>query len=486
MHSSSGTTPRTIGYGWILFALVLAESASAFESAMVFVAIPHMMTDFQADVAAVGWVVTAFYLIAAITAGICGRLGDLFGRKRLVVVLLLFSAVGSLVSLIGDNLTMVIIGRGIQGVAGAVMPLVVALARQTAPPGRANSGIGAVAATAVVAGSVGYFVAGFLVDAISWHAIFVFSTVLAFAATAVVAFLVPKDERVQAQEGERIDWLGAGLFAVSVGLILYGITSANSWGWTSSGVLGLIAAGLVLLAVFIAVELRTETPLIQVRVFTQRHLALTLFATIAIAGCMGGLGTITSIVMQGPTSMPLGLGLSATVAGAISGGSALLAYLTSPILGRMSSRFGGRSLLLCGSIMAFANLTAFVLLHDSLPGFLFVQILSSLATLYLYSSLPILVAESVPEKRMGEVTGAQVVLRTAMTSVASAVTSAVLATSTVAGTTMPDVTGMQRNILAVAIWTVPAFLIAFLLRRRQIEEAERPGEPVRTTAEAAT
>ena len=483
---STSVPKRSLGYGLLLFALVLAESASAFETAMVFVAIPHLMNEYQVDSAYAGWLVTAFYLTAAISAGICGRLGDIFGRKRMVVVLLLISGVGSLISLIGDSMAMVIAGRGIQGVAGAVMPLAIALARSVAPPGKANSAIGAVAATAVVAAAGGALISGLLIDLSSWHAIFVFSAILAVAAALGVQFFIPKDEIAPSVARQPIDWVGAALLTVAIGSTLFGITNGTKQGWGSPIILITIIGGLILLVMFVLYELRVPSPLIQPRLFTHRHMALTLLATVFMAGIMGGLGALISIVQQSPTTMPLGLGLNATEAGLMTGGAALAAYLLTPMLGRVSRMYGGRVTLMLGAVIALVYLGSFALLFDSLLGFIVVSVIGAVCTLFIYGSLPILVAESTPEARMGEVTGAQVVLRTAMTSVASAVTTTVLASSVVPGTTMPDQTGMYRNLAVVAVWTIPLLVVAFVLKKRTIDEDPHPSESSMDAPHAAT
>ncbi len=120
---------------WVIVSVLIAvEIISAFETSMMFAAIPTLITEFDSDASTVGWAVTAFLLVSAASAAVCGRLGDMYGRERILMVLLAVAALGSIVSAVGDSLTSIIIGRAIQGVAGAILPLCIGLAREHLPP----------------------------------------------------------------------------------------------------------------------------------------------------------------------------------------------------------------------------------------------------------------------------------------------------------------------------------------------------------------
>ncbi|MFY9677608.1 MFS transporter, partial [Glutamicibacter protophormiae] len=121
------------GYAKIVSVLLVAEFVGTFESAMIFIALPSMMHEFNVDAAAVGWAATAFLLVAAASAAVCGRLGDMYGRKKLLAIVLAISVVGSIISFTFGTLGGVILGRALQGVAGATLPLCLGLARQELP-----------------------------------------------------------------------------------------------------------------------------------------------------------------------------------------------------------------------------------------------------------------------------------------------------------------------------------------------------------------
>ena len=155
----------------ILLILVIAEITSAFEGSMVYAALPAMMRHYG-DPAAVGWVVTGYLLVATATAAIGSRLGDLFGRSRLLGIALLLAMLGSVISAFADQLSIVVLGRVIQGASAAILPLCFGLVREHLPASHVPFGIGVLAATASVAAGAGMLLSGVIVDQLGWQWIF--------------------------------------------------------------------------------------------------------------------------------------------------------------------------------------------------------------------------------------------------------------------------------------------------------------------------
>ncbi|MEW2397263.1 MFS transporter [Streptomyces sp. NPDC046862] len=416
----------------IIAVLILADIVSAFESTMMFNALPKMMTTFNATAVETSWTLTAFALVAATSGAVCGRLGDIHGRRTLLIVLLLFSAVGSIVSVSASSLTGVITGRAIQGVAGGILPLCYGIIRETLPKDRIAIGVSMVASAAMLAGAAGTVVSGVIIDTLSWHYIFVFAAVVALIA-AVCALALPRSAFTD--RTARVDWPGAVLFAPAIALVLLGITNAPRWSWADARTVGSIVTGLTLFAVWTWWELRTVSPLINVRFFLDRKQGLALLANALLsAGVFGATGLAIQLLMQAPVSAPVGLGMSATAAGIATFCATSLGFLLSPVSGRLSHRFGGRRSLLVGTVFGVLSAVALTLFHGTVPQMIFAIAVLNIALVFMLTSIPNLVVEGVPAENTSEATGVHAVARTAFSGVGSSVATLLLSLSVAPGT----------------------------------------------------
>lgn len=433
---------RTRSTALIVTALILAECVSAFEAGMIFIALPRFGEIFGAPAATTGWAVTAYMLVAATAALVGGRLGDLHGRKRILIAVMLLSAVGSLVSVAGDSMAAIIAGRGVQGVAGAILPLCYGLAREALPPGKVSLAVGFISGAALLAGSGGSLVAGVLLDVADWHMIFVFAAVLAVVASAVAAVGLPHSPA--SGQRHRFDYLGAALLTPGLTALLYGMTQGPRWGWTGPGVLAFLGAGLAILAGWTLWELRCPEPLVELRVLADRRMALNLFALSVLAlGPVGAIQIVTPMILQSPESLPVGLGMSATVTGLVAGFGALVGFACSPIAGMVAGRWGGRTAFLAGAaLFALANLLI-LLGHRSFPLMIAVFALGAVATAFAYTGYPKIVIESVPEEVTSVTTGVLSTARQAFSAVGVAIVSVLLSLSTVPGTASPTLSSFN-------------------------------------------
>ncbi|MFI9411344.1 MFS transporter [Nocardia gamkensis] len=438
----------------IVTALVLAESVSAFEAGMIFIALPRFNEIFGAPASTTGWAVTAYMLVAATAALVGGRLGDMHGRKKVLITAMVISALGSLVSVFGDSMGAIIAGRGIQGVAGAILPLCYGLAREALPSGKVPVAVGFIGGAALLAGSGGSLIAGLLLDVMDWHMIFVFAAILAVVASVVAAFGLPKSRA--AKQLSRFDYMGAALLTPGLTAVLYGMTQGPAWGWTSLRVVGFIVAGLTVLAVWATWELRCSDPLVDLRVLASTRMMLNLIGLSVLAlGPVGAVQIVTPMILQSPTTLPVGLGMSATVTGLVAGVGALVGFAVSPIAGWVAGRWGGRTAFLIGAVLfAIANLMILVS-HKSFPTMIAVFAVGAAATAFAYTGYPKIVIESVPESVTSVTTGVLTTARQAFSAVGVAIVSVMLSAWTVPGTTAPELSSFN---LALA-WFVGCSLV---------------------------
>ncbi|WP_280760752.1 MFS transporter [Prescottella agglutinans] len=446
----------------IITVLVLVEIISAFETSMVYGAIPTFIREFHSDAATVGWAVTAFLLVAAASAAVCGRLGDMYGRERVLVVLLAAAALGSFVSAIGDSIGSIIVGRAIQGVAGAILPLCIGLAREHLPAAKVPVAIAIISGSAVAAGSASLLVAGFMLDHASWHMIFVVAAVYAVMALLLVLFVLPWRPAVGTTQ--KVDYLGTIAFAPAIAAVLLGINKSGAWGWTDAKTLGLIVGGLIVLALWVRWELRVTDPIVNVRLFTDRKVALTMCATLAIAvGPMGISTMIIPMILQSPTTSAFGLGISPTNAGWLSFVGSLFGFVCTPLSGRITRAVGSRASMLLGTALFVASSAMMLVLHESVAGMVAMIITVSIGTAFAYTALPNLIVEAVPEGNTSEATGTNAVLRTGGQGIGTSIATMLLASSaTAAG---PTVTGL--NMVGALMIVAGLLTIGFTLLIRR-------------------
>ena len=175
----------------MMIALVLAELTCSLESGMLYVALSDLYRDYG-DPISVGWLLTAFTLTSAASAAVAGRLGDLFGRRRILLFMLALAFFGSALSAMTNNLAIIIVGRAIQGVSMAVLPLSFGVLCEIIAKRDMGLAISAIGATYAVGGGLGVIIGGVIVDKFDWHGIFIVSAGLALVSIVMVLLLVPR------------------------------------------------------------------------------------------------------------------------------------------------------------------------------------------------------------------------------------------------------------------------------------------------------
>ncbi|MWB97561.1 MFS transporter [Agromyces seonyuensis] len=463
-QTSDPTTAKRRPIGFVIAVLMLVAIVSSFESTMMYTALPGLITEFDSTESAVSWVLTGFLLVGAASAAISGRLGDIFGRKRVLVILLVASIAGSVISLLAADISGVIIGRAVQGLAGGLLPLCFGIIREAVAAKSLTVAVSLVAGTAMLAGAAGNIIAGVIIDSAGWRYIFVAAIAMTVVTVVGALFLhgsTPEGPR------DRIDWLGGILFAPGLALVLFGINAAHGLGWVSPVVLGCIGLGVLVLVGWYFWERRHATPMVNVRLFSQRNLGLTMLAAALLGIPMGMAGYLGQLIMQYPTEAPVGFGLAAAAAGAVSFAIGLFGFALSPLSGRIARNGRARISLMIGAgagVLA-AVLTALgaAVMH-SFPMFIVSQVVLTVSTAFVLSALPMLVVESSPAKNTSEATGMYTVIQTAFSGVGTSLSTSIMAGYIAEGSHFSSEAGYIAVFTLIAVLSLAAFVIAALLR----------------------
>lgn len=453
---------------WLLLAaLMVIELVAAFETGMVFAAMATFIRAFG-DPVRVGWLVTAYLLVAGASAAIGGRLGDIYGRRRLLIIVMALACIGSLISGATDQLAWVLTGRTMQGVVGAALPLCYGIARENLPKARVATAVGIITGTASVGAGLGLVLGGVVVDNLSWQWLFHISAIGTAVAVTLLLVVIPRSP-VRRFEG-RLDVLGGLLFVPAILGVLLAVSKAPAWGWLDGRTLSLLAGSVVLLALWVRVELRHPHPLIDVRLLANRQVALAniLMGLIAVGAMQA---QVLALLLQQPAWTGVGLGLSATVAGLIKVPANFAGALGAPWAGSIASRHGARLAMLFSLAILCVGWLILTFNHSApwIAGL--VMLLTGIGIAAAFTSVPNLVMEVVPADRTSEATGLSAVIRNTTQAVGSQLVALSLASSMVSDPSkgsgsFPSQQAFTLTFALVAGSCCVAFLVALSLPRR--------------------
>jgi MFS family permease len=266
-------------YAGVVAALFLGTTAFAFQQTAVVPALPTIETALAAPTRLSAWLLTGYLVIACVSAPLLGKLGDRFGKRRLILFALGAFLVGSVGAALSPSIGWLIACRTLQGLGGAVFPLSQSVVRDELPPEAVGTGMGWMTAAFGLGGTLGLGLTGLLVEAASWRAVFVAGAIVVVAAVVLVrAFVPPSPVRNPA----RLDLPGAGLLAGGLGALLLPITEGARWGWLSAPTLAFALAGVAALAIWVVRELRTPEPLVDLRALGARPVLFANLTTVLL------------------------------------------------------------------------------------------------------------------------------------------------------------------------------------------------------------
>jgi EmrB/QacA subfamily drug resistance transporter len=405
----------------------------------------------------VTWTLTGYLLVAAVATPLVGRLGDMFGKRRMLVVSLIAFGIGSVVAALGNTIGVVIAGRVIMGVGGGIFPLCFGIIRDEFPRERVSVSVGLISAIFGIGGGVGLVVGGLLIDRASYHWIFWLGAAMAAVAAIAAELLVPESP---VRTPGRVDLVGAALLGVGIVLPLLGVSNANQWGWGSARTLGLIAAGVIVLVAWVAIELRTTAPMANVRSLGSPVVATTNVATLLVGFGMFGSFILTPNLLESPSQTGYGFGYSATTAGLVILPGALAMIVVGPLSGLISRRYGPKVSLTLGAFVAAFGLGMLALAHDTVLALVIFNLVLSAGIALAFAAMPTLVMEAVPMHETGEATGFNTLMRSVGASLGSQVTAAVLAGETIGRTAVPSEHAYTVAFLVCAGVALVAALVA--------------------------
>ncbi|MCI2420758.1 MFS transporter [Saccharopolyspora sp. K220] len=384
------------------------------------------------------WLVTATLVAGAVCSPVLGRLGDMYGKRRMLLVALAMMSVGSAIGAVSDEFIAVLVGRVLQGAAIGVVPLGISIMRDELPEDRMGSGIALMSATLGIGGAVGLPVTGLVAENLNWHWLFAGATLFGIGEILLVRLVVPESSL---RSGGRFDVLGALGLSAALTCLLLAISKGNDWGWTSGVILGLLAAAAVLFVLWGCYELRVVAPLVDLRVSAHPTVLLTNIASVLIGLAMFAGFMVGAQIMQAPEDTGYGFGMSLVVTGLVllPIGGAMGVF--SPVSARISRRRGPRAtLIMGGTVLTLGNLAG-SMLHDPLPLVVFNLTVVAIGGALCYGALPTLIMQAVPPTETAAANSLNSLARSLGTSSCSAIVVALTTGSVVqiSGVNYPSV-----------------------------------------------
>ncbi|MBL8593636.1 MAG: MFS transporter, partial [Devosia sp.] len=290
--------------------LVLAVGAASFAMLQSLLApvLPTLQSELKTSQSAVSWVLIAWLLSAAVATPILGKVGDMIGKARTLVLALAAIGLGSLIAALAPSIELVIAGRIVQGLGGAIVPLSFGIIRDEFPPARVPSAVGILSAVIAVGSGAGTILAGPIVDLFGWHGLF-WVPLAVVAVTASLAQLFVPESPVRS--GGTINWLAASLLAGWLIALLLPLSLGTRWGWGSPAVIGLFAAALVLAAAWVTVEVRSSNPVIDMKMMRLPAVWTSNLVALLFGAAMFAVWVFLPQLIQVPSSA--GYGFGATV-----------------------------------------------------------------------------------------------------------------------------------------------------------------------------
>lgn len=451
---------RTIRPGVVIAVLAFAGIAASITQTMVTPLIARFPVIFDTSSANTAWIITATLLAAAVTVPIAGRLGDLFGKRRMILALAVPLMLGGIVCALAPTVEVMIVGRALQGIGSGMVPLGIALLRDVVPPEKLSSAIAIVSATLGVGGAIGMPLSAAVVEFSDWRVLFWAGAAITALVFAAVWTLIPA--QAPGASGQRFDGIGALGLAVGLVALILAISKGSEWGWGSWETIGLLGLSVIVFALWGLWETRTKDPLVDLRTTARPRVLLTNIASIFIGFGMYASMLVMPQVLQLPSSTGYGLGQSVLAAGLWMAPAGIMMLLLAPVGGRITDARGPKFTLVIGAGILAVGYGLGLAGMGSTWGLLVTGIVINSGVALAYGAMPALIMGVVPRSETAAANGFNTLMRSLGTTVGAAIIGVVLAQMTMqmGDTAVPTEEGFRVALLIGAGVSLLAAIIA--------------------------
>ncbi|HEV2515239.1 MAG TPA: MFS transporter [Devosia sp.] len=405
--------------------MVLAVGAASFSMLQSLLApvLPTLQNELDTSQSAVSWVLIAWLLSAAVATPILGKVGDMIGKARTLVLALAAIGLGSLIAALAPSIELVIAGRIVQGLGGAIVPLSFGIIRDEFPPARVPSAVGILSAVIAVGSGVGTILAGPIVDLFGWHGLFWVPLAVVTVTATLAFFFVPESP---VKSGGTINWLAAALLAAWLIALLLPLSLGTRWGWGSPEVIGLFVAAVVLAAAWVTVEVRSANPVIDMKMMRLPAVWTSNLVALLFGAAMFAVWVFLPQLIQVPSSAGYGFGATVSEAGWVMLPMLVSMAVAGVFSGRLARLVPFKLQLAGASAVIALSCVSLALLHQSIWEVALVSGVYGIGLGLAYAALTSVIVQSVPASQTGTAIGMNANIRTIGGAIGTAVMTAVV------------------------------------------------------------
>ncbi|CAI9404667.1 MFS transporter [Nocardioides sp. T2.26MG-1] len=453
-----------------LLVVGFAALAVSLTQALLIPVLATLPATLETSASNVEWLLTSTLLVGAVAVPLFGRLGDMFGKRRMMLVALSMLVVGSLITCFTSDIALLILGRAVQGASMATIPLGISLLSATLPRERVGAAVAVISAMLGVGGALALPVASLIAEHADFHALFWITAV--GGAVAIVAVLVVVPE-APTRSGGRLDLVGAVLLSATLVALLLPLAQTATWGWGSARVIGLLSLSAVLLVVFGWSQTRIREPLVDLVALRRRPIVLTNLTSILFGFALFASMIGTAGYVQAPEESGYGFGSSMLVSGLVMLPSGLMMLVFAPVAAQLIRRRGAPQTLALGAAVVALSWVIRIAFTGSIWWVVVGGVVLGVGVGVGYAAMPTLINEHTPVHELAAANGLNTLARSIGTTLASAIGGSILAAATVSlgGYELPSLTAYRELfVLCVAASTIAALLALTIPRERAATE----------------
>ncbi|WP_243723224.1 MFS transporter [Actinomadura sp. 7K507] len=471
--------------GGIVGVLAAAGIVAALMQTLVVPFIGDMPRMLDTSASNASWVVTATLLAGAVSIPVTGRLGDLLGKRTMLLACAVPLIAGSVVCALAATVVPMIIGRGLQGLGMGMIPLGISALRELLPPERLGTSIALISASLGIGGALGMPIAAAVAEHTNWRVLFWASSALSAMIAVLIWRLVPP---TPPQAKGRLDVIGALGLGTGLVCLLLGVSKGADWGWTSGTTLGLLAAAAVVLPAWGWWELRSRDPLVDLRVTARRQVLFTNLASVLVGCAMYAQALIVMQLLQLPEATGYGLGQTMLAAGLWMAPSGLTMMAVSPLGAKLSAATAPKVTLGVGSLIIAIGYGSSTVLMGSTWGLLVITVICNAGVGLAYGAMPALIMSAVPASETASANGFNTLMRSVGTTVSAAVVGVVLAemTTSMGGHVLPSESGFLTSMLFGCGVALLAAAVTLAIPGRPARRPAKHAAPAKQSARSMT
>lgn len=374
---------------------------------------PHILGITSNDAS---WIVTATLLTSTIATPIISRMADMYGKRRMLLISLAMMALGSVIVATSSTFAIVLLGRGVQGIAAAVVPIGISLLKDKLPAERSNSAVALMSATLGIGSAMGMPLSGLISEGFGWRAVF-WCTAVTGAVLVVLMLVIVSESPLRT--GGRFDIAGAILLAIVLTATLLVISKVGQW--PPVALLALAVITLVGLAGWIPLQLRHKQPMVDLRTAITRPVLLTNIASFFTGIAMFSNMLLTTQQVQAPLASGHKFELTVITTGLVMLPSGIAMVVLAPLSGWLLDRFGGRPVLILGNLILAAGFVIRIFFDSTIPSIIVGSAIIGIGTSFAYASMPTLIMAAVPNTATSAANGVNSLVRSLGTAFCSAI-----------------------------------------------------------------